>query len=168
MPSHEASVINATRTMLHQLREDADILEAIWRGSANRIRIDEMIHLLQMAKLTVQERDDLGEAQQTSQKRVWATPPMDRRPAKARKATPPWKASGDICDDDSEVDMNEVLNTTESKLTNRLAELERRHERERRQTIETTLEELRAQVATGSAASSSHAGREFPPLLAMT
>ena len=91
MSSHESSVINATRTMLLQSREDADILEAIWRGSANRTQIDEMIHLLQMAKLTVQEREDVGEAQQTSQKRVWATPPRDRRPAKARKLHPPGR-----------------------------------------------------------------------------
>ena len=49
--SDNTSVIDATRTMLKALADNAEGLEAIWRGAAKPEQIQDMINMLELAQV---------------------------------------------------------------------------------------------------------------------
>ena len=52
--SDNTSVIDAARTMLKALEDNAEGLEAIWRGAATKDQLQDMINLLELAQVSRQ------------------------------------------------------------------------------------------------------------------
>ena len=60
--SDNTSVIDATRTMLRALEDNAEGLEAIWRGAATKDQIQDMINMLELAQVSTSEKRHMQEA----------------------------------------------------------------------------------------------------------
>ena len=67
--SDNTSVIDATRTMLRALEDNAEGLEAIWRGAATKDQLQDMINLLELAQVSTAEKRHMQEAAQLAAER---------------------------------------------------------------------------------------------------